>query len=184
MMSKKLTYITSHPKKAEELGWHLEYSVAHRSLELPEVQSLDSSEVVTETVKTAYELVKQPVLVEDISVRFTALGRLPGTFIKYFLSELGVEGLCRLLDGYKSREAVVASYFAFYDGSHLKVFSAEIEGFITKNPKGESGFGTDSIFQPNGSSKTWGQMTKQEQIDTSVRKLALRKLQKYLHGNF
>ena len=164
------------------MSWHLDYPVKHKKLDLPEIQSLDPKEVVTHKVESAYSLLKRPVLVEDITIRFEALGRLPGTFIKQFLSELKVDGLCKLLDGYKTRKVWVEPHFAFFDGKELKVFSATIEGKIAKTPKGDSGFGMDSIFIPIGHAKTWGEMTKEEQIETSVRKVALKKLQKYLRA--
>jgi XTP/dITP diphosphohydrolase len=55
-----------------------------------------------------------------------------------------------------------------------------MRGEISQFPRGENGFGLDSIFVPEGYTKTWGEMTEEEQNQTSVRKLALKKLQEYL----
>lgn len=41
-----------------------------------------------------------PVLVEDTSLGFKALGDLPGPYIKWFLQSLGVNGLVRMVDGF------------------------------------------------------------------------------------
>ncbi|MBU2577946.1 non-canonical purine NTP pyrophosphatase [Patescibacteria group bacterium] len=179
-MKVPIIFITGHPQKAEQLSWHLEYPVTHQSLDLPEIQSLDPVEVVTHKTKAAYKKIKRPVLVEDISVRFTAMGKLPGTLIKWFLHELGDEGLCRLLDGYNSRKAIVEPFFAFYDGKEVKIFTASIEGEIAKAPRGENGFGLDSIFIPKGYVKTWGEMTKEELVPVQVCRIAIKKLQKFL----
>lgn len=180
MAKQEITFITSHPKKAEQLAWHLDYPVTHQKFDIPEIQSLDPIEVVTHKALEAFKQSGKPVLVEDVSVRFVALGRLPGTLIKWFIQELGTEGLCNLLDGYTTRTAFVEPYFALCINGEVKVFSTSIEGKIASRPRGESGFGTDSIFIPKGHTKTWGEMTEAEQIETSVRRLALKKLQKYL----
>lgn len=177
----EITFITSHAKKAEQLSWHLDYPVSHQKLDIPEIQSLDPIEVVTHKALEAYSKVDRTVLVEDISIYFTALGKLPGTLIKWFLQELKPEGLCKLLDRYETRKAVVSSCFALCtDGKEVKIFTAEMHGAISEKPRGENGFGTDSIFIPDGYSKTWGEMGGDEQIKTSVRRIALKKLCEYL----
>lgn len=63
----------------------------HEKIELDEIQSLNLDEVVTHKVKQAYEKAEKPVLVEDTSLIFLALGKLPGTFIRFFVQEIGHE---------------------------------------------------------------------------------------------
>lgn len=75
---REITFITSHAKKAEEISWHLGHPVTHHKLDLPEIQSLDPHEVVRIKVEEAYRQLQCPVLVEDFSLRFEALGTLPG----------------------------------------------------------------------------------------------------------
>jgi hypothetical protein len=41
----EITFITSHPKKAAQISWHLGYPVTHHKLDLLEIQSLDPHEV-------------------------------------------------------------------------------------------------------------------------------------------
>src|SRR5688572_11256576 len=94
-----LTFITGNPAKAEQLRRHLEYPVEHQKLDLHEIQSLDLREIVEHKAKDAFRQVGKPVLVEDTSLIFHALGRLPGPLIRWFLEELGNPGLCKLLDG-------------------------------------------------------------------------------------
>ncbi len=179
-MIESITFITSHKQKAEQLSWYLNFPVDHHKVDLVEIQSLDPDMVASHKSLEAYNILQKPVLVEDISICFLALGRLPGTYIKDFLKELGPEGLCKLLNGYNDRRAIVRPTFVLNTGSELKIFSAEMLGKITNEPRGNAGFGTDNIFMPDGSQKTWGEMNEEEQKQTSVRKLALEKLQKYL----
>lgn len=178
--SMAITFITGNPSKAEQLGRHLDYPVGHRKLDLPEIQSLDLREIIKHKVKEAYRQVQAPVLVEDTSLTFNVLGRLPGPLIKWFLVELDNDGLCKLLDGYDNRAAIAEVCFGLYDGSELKIFEGQAKGIIAKTPKGERGFGWDPIFIPDGRAKTWGEMDHEEQKETSMRRIALKKLEAYL----
>jgi len=60
-------------------------------IDLDELQSLDLRVIVEHKVRQAYEKVGGPVLVEDVSLEFLALGRIPGPFIKFFEQEIGLE---------------------------------------------------------------------------------------------
>lgn len=176
----EITYITSNPNKAEQLGWHLGYPIKHQAIDLPEIQSLDVEEVVKEKAQTAYGIINKPVLVEDYSLVFNALGKLPGPLVKWFLQEIGTNGLCKLLDNYTDRSAVATSAAGLYDGKRFHFFKGEISGTISKEPRGKEVFGTDAIFIPEGHQKTWSEMTKDEQIATSIRRKSLKQLEAHL----
>jgi len=175
-----ITFITGNAAKAEQLGRHLNYPVSHKRLDLPEIQSLNLREIVERKAKDAYEIIGSPVLVEDVSLTFHALGKLPGPFIKWFLGELGNGGLCKMLDGQKNRNATAEVWFGLYDGKELKIFNGKVEGKIAARPRGKTDFGWDPIFIPKGSRKTWAEMTPEEQKKTSMRRIALKKLEKFL----
>jgi non-canonical purine NTP pyrophosphatase (RdgB/HAM1 family) len=175
-----LTFITSHPKKADELSRYLNYPVRHHKLDLPEIQSLDPHEVIRTKATEAYSQLQRPILVEDFSLRFEVFGCLPGPLIKWFLAELKPEGLCRLLDNYDTRNATAQTCFAFCDQNGLHIFDGAIEGAIATSVRGEHGYGTDSIFIPAGQSKTWSEMDEQEQTEYSLRRIGLEKLQQFL----
>lgn len=177
---KKITFITGNINKLKQLQHYLDYSMDHKKLDLVEIQSLDPHEIVEAKVKEAYRIVKSPVLVEDVSLTFNALGNLPGPLIKWFLKELNTEGLCQLLNGYSNRKATAYVLYGYYDGKNLKFFDGQWEGTIAKHPKGEYSFGWNPIFIPKGYKKTWAEMTLDEQKDTSMRNIALKKLEKYL----
>jgi non-canonical purine NTP pyrophosphatase (RdgB/HAM1 family) len=178
----QITFITGNPSKAEQLERHLQIPVRHKKLDLPEIQSLDLAEIVAAKAKVAFEHIGQPVLVEDTSLRFGALGKLPGPLIKWFLQELDNDGLCSLLNGYIDRSAIAEVLFGYYDGVHMKLFDGAIAGTIAAEPRGERGFGWDPIFIPNGWNKTWGEMDMEEQKQTSMRRIALKKLEAYIRG--
>lgn len=176
----QLIFITSHPKKAEELSWHLNFPVTHHKLDLPEIQSLDPDEVVRHKAAEAYRRLQCPVLVEDYSIRFAALGKLPGPLIKWFLKELEVTGLCKLLDGYNDRTAYAQTSFGYCDADGVRIFDGVMKGSIATEPRGEALYGMDCLFVPEGQSKTWGEMSKDEQIAWSVRRIGLKKVGEFL----
>lgn len=179
-MIESLTYITGNPGKARLISLYLDFPVIHRPLDLLEIQSLDGAEIIAYKAKEAYKQVGSPVLVEDTSLRFLALGKLPGPLVKWFLDELGTEGLCRLLDGFPDRAAVAEVQVGLYDGQTFRAFSGTRAGSIARAPRGSNGFGWDAIFIPAGYDKTWAEMTDEEARETSMRRVALKKLEDYL----
>lgn len=179
----KLTFITGNAGKAKYLSDYFHLPVDHVKLDLKEIQSVDLKEVVEDKARRAYEVVKSPVLVEDVSLTFKALKALPDPLIKWFLETLGNEGLCRLLDGFNNRDAVAEVEFAICDQSGVHTFSGSMEGAIADNPRGEMGFGWDPVFIPKGYDKTWAEMTDNEKHATSMRKVALEKMSAFLEQN-
>ena len=175
-------FITGNAHKSRELCLHLGIELAHAHADTVEIQSLDLMEVVAHKAKTAFVNLggDTPVLVEDVGLTFAALGRLPGPFCKYFLQELGNDGLCRLLNDYPTRAARATVFFAYYDGHDLTTFTGSCEGEIVDAPRGDAGFGWDPIFIPTGESQTWAEMSAAEQKRTSFRALALAQLQTFL----
>ncbi len=175
-----LTYVTSNLGKAKQVSYYLDFPIIHKNIDLIEIQSLDLATIIEYKAKEAYKRVLSPVLVEDTSLQFLALGKLPGPFIKWFAVELGIDGLCRLLDKSTERTAVASVQFGLYDGQSFQVFSGAREGSIAPTPRGSNGFGWDSIFIPGGYDRTWAEMTDDESRETSMRTIALKKLAVYL----
>lgn len=181
-MIESLIYVTSNPGKARHISQYLDFPVFHKDIDLVEIQELDPEAIIEHKVKEAYRHVQAPVLVEDTSLQFLALGKLPGPFIKWFLAELGTEGLCRLLDESADRSALASVHIGLYDGQTFRVFTGTREGSIALAPRGGNGFGWDPIFIPAGHSRTWGEMSEEENQETSMRTIALKKLEAYLKG--
>lgn len=179
-----LTFITGNAEKATQLGRHLAFDVAHKKLDVPEIQSLDLEEVALDKAKRAYEILSTPVLVEDTALTFTALGSLPGPLIKWFLIALGNDGLTKLLDGYTDRSAKAEVCFVLCDAGGTHLFKGSRSGTIAERPRGEKGFGWDPIFIPEDYEQTWGEMDVEQQRNTSMRREALQKLQTYLEENY
>lgn len=176
----EIAFITSNAEKAAQIKRHIDRPIRHRSLDLQEIQSLDLAEIVEHKAISAFGQVGSPVLVEDTSLCFHALGRLPGPLIKWFLEELDNEGLAALLRQYADRRATARVLFGLYDGNDLHTFAAAFEGTIAESPRGNRGFGWDPIFIPADYEMTWGEMDMEMQDKTSMRKIALLKLNAFL----
>jgi non-canonical purine NTP pyrophosphatase (RdgB/HAM1 family) len=181
-MNKLPIYVTGNLDKLKELKKYLNIDLEHQKLDLDEIQSLNLAEVVEHKAKSAYAIIGKPVLVEDTSLTFNALGKLPGPLIKWFLNELGNKGLCSLLDNYTDRSAIASVMFALYDGSDLQTFYGEKAGSIAQSPRGEKSFGWNPTFIPQGHTKTWGEMNDEEKSASSIRKIALTQLKKHLES--
>jgi non-canonical purine NTP pyrophosphatase (RdgB/HAM1 family) len=150
-MTKHPIFVTGNQDKADYLARTLGMELEHHKLDLDEIQSPDPQVVIEHKVKQAYDILKQPVLVEDTSLSFNALGGLPGTFIKFFVSsEDGLEHLCRMLDGFEDRSAYASAVYGYFDGETLTFFSGRLNGIITDHPRGTGGYGWDPIFEPVG----------------------------------
>lgn len=80
-MSKPITFITGNVKKLEEvtaiLGKEFPRELVSKKVDLPELQG-DMDEISIKKCQEAAKLIQGPVIVEDTSLCFNALGGLPG----------------------------------------------------------------------------------------------------------
>ena len=150
-MSKQPVFITGNQHKADYLAQMLGMPLEHQKVDLDEIQSTSLEEIVRHKVVQAYQLIGRPVLVEDVGLGFTALGGLPGPFVKFFVEAPdGLEKMCRVLDSFTDRSARAECVFGYYDGERLELLRGGIDGTVANHPRGENGFGWDKIFEPNG----------------------------------
>lgn len=183
----KIEYITSNAQKFEEAchilaDWELE----RVDMDLTEVQG-SSEEVIEAKAKEAFNLLKRPLIVEDVSLCCPAIGGLPGPYIKDFLKKIGDRGLCELIHKYADHSVQVKCLAAFIEPGKLPVlFEGVVNGTIVF-PRGETRHGPcgwNPIVQPAGMDKTYGEMTIEEHSRVSMRFLALTKLDAYLVDRF
>lgn len=161
-MPKLPLFITGNQNKADYLSRQLGIQLDHKKVELDEIQSTDLHKIVEHKLRQAYSVCNQPVLVEDVSLVFNALGELPGPYIKWFVEKSGNEACCRMLDGFEDRSAVIRCTFGYFDGATLEFFDSELPGTIAEHPAGENGFGFDQFFIKEGNTITRAEMTQEE----------------------
>jgi non-canonical purine NTP pyrophosphatase (RdgB/HAM1 family) len=175
-----ITFITGNQHKADFLAKWLGHPVAHHKLDLDELQSLNLHEITEHKVRQAYDILKKPVLVEDASLTLLAMGKLPGTFIKWFIQEIGYDGVLRLAHSLPDQTARGNVCYGYYDGINLQFFDGVMHGRIAKEPKGSGGFGFDPIFINDGYTITRGEMSEADYAKTSYRTDAMTKLKEFL----
>ena len=180
---KDFVFITGNQNKANYFAKLIGMPVEHQKADLDEIQSLDLEEIVKHKVRQAYELIKRPVVVEDVALRFDALNRLPGPFIKWFIDEIGLERTCQLLEGKATRKAVAACCYGYFDGKELKLFYSELAGEVSKTPRGDAGFGWNPIFIPEGETLTLGEMDDKTFSRHYLRIKPIEALKEFLHAD-
>jgi len=109
------------------------------------------------------------------------LSGFPGPYAAYVYKTIHNSGILKLMEGVKDRRAVFQSVIAYCDDQTCcepKIFCGESKGRITtveRKEQGKSGFGFDPIFEPDGSKKTFAEMTLEEKNGYSHRANAIRK---------
>jgi non-canonical purine NTP pyrophosphatase (RdgB/HAM1 family) len=177
-----VTFITGNQNKADYLSKYLGYPVDHMKLDLDEIQSIDLNEIVKHKVKQAYELIKKPVIVEDVALEFDALGGLPGPFIKFFVEKVPFEVICSMIGKKLTRKATAKCIFGYYDGKDLELFEGSLGGEIAKTPSGNNGYGWDKIFIPEGYIITRASLDEENDKKTYLKIKPFAKLKEYLES--
>lgn len=162
---KQITFVTGNKKKLEEviqiLGNSFSIPLVSQKIDLPELQG-EPEEVSAEKCKLAAAYVRGPVLVEDTSLCFNALGGLPGVYIKWFLEKTGHDGLNNMLMAYPDKTAYAQCIFSYSTGEpgfKPVTFVGRTDGTIVA-ARGPLDFGWDPVFQPAGYEQTYAEMDK------------------------
>lgn len=108
------------------------------------------------------------------SARYSGVERNPDKNIELVLTKL------KNKTNRNSRFKTIISLII--DGKSVN-FEGVVEGKITEEKRGSNGFGYDPIFQPNGYSSTFGEMSLKEKNKISHRSIAINKMVQYLKEN-
>lgn len=172
-------FVTGRPEKAQEAE-RMGFALERVALDLPEPQSLDPSDVARDKVRTAYDRLRRPVLVEDSGLEVLAWGGFPGALVKWLERSAGLESITRMLDPFPDRAARAVCAIACFDGVTVVAARGGTEGSIAEAPRGSFGFGWDSIFVPEGSRSTYAEMSSDAKDRISHRGRAWKELARKL----
>ena len=175
-----MKFITGNIAKFNEVKEFLP-ELQQLDINLPEIQELDAYTVVTAKLKEAQKHIEKGTefIIEDTSLYIEEMNLLPGTFIKWFLESLGVDGIWNLVKKFDSTKAYAKTIIGYVDrDANIHYFEGIIEGNIVE-PRGV-GFGWNSLFQVKGSMKNFAEMNNQEKKIFSMRAKAVKKLQLFL----
>lgn len=164
-------FVTGRAEKAHEaerLGFRLE----RRDLDLAEPQALDPADIVEAKARDAYARLARPVVVEDSGLAIKAWNGFPGALVKWLEKSAGLEAMARMLDRFPDRSATATCAVAYFDGERVVQGRGEVSGVIAHAPQGKGGFGWDALFIPEGSDRTFAEMSGEEKDRVSHRRRA------------
>ena len=176
-----LYFITGNKNKFAEISSIIP-NLEQMDINLPEIQDVDAKKIIKAKLLNALKYKKFDIIVEDTSLYFDSLNGLPGPLIKWFIKKLGNEGLVNLVKKLGNNKAEAKTIIGYAKSfNEIYFFEGSIKGEIIF-PKGDCGFGWDCIFQPNGYSKSFAQLTQKEKNEISMRGIAINKLKKFIEN--
>lgn len=181
--SDKLILVSSNPNKGIEAERILGVPLLRVSLVLPEIQAATVEEITRYKLETARSKGYGRLIVEDVSLGFDELGNFPGPYVRWLLEAAGGKGLAAIAYALNNRSARAQCCVAYWTGSEGRLFVGETAGEILVQPRGPQRFGWDAWFQPEGSTKTFAEMTDDEKDAVSHRGKAYRKLAEHLRSD-
>lgn len=168
-MENQIHFVTSNKKKLRELSNLLQKQLIQVHLDLNEIQTCDLKVLVEDKLSQAWKRLGCSLLVEDTSLYFNAWGELPGPLVKWFVENLGPHGMYQAFQNFNNQKARAVCCLGYTsDGETLHLFHGEVEGKIVA-PRGLSGFGWDSIFCPEGTQRSFAEMSEEEKGEFSPR---------------
>ncbi len=122
---------------------------------------------------------------DDTGLEVDALGGEPGVYSARYAgepanSERNRQKLLEHLRGIDNRRARFRTVVALIIDGEEMTFEGTVEGKIIDTERGESGFGYDRLFMPDGTNKTFAQMTADEKNAISHRARAMMQMKEYL----
>ncbi len=122
---------------------------------------------------------------DDTGLEIEALNGRPGVFSARYAGEscdfdANIDKVLKEMQGVKNRKACFRTVISLVIEGREKQFEGIVTGMILKERKGESGFGYDPIFKPDGFDITYAEMPLEEKNKISHRAMAVKKLVHFL----
>jgi len=187
-VTQRVVLATANPDKARELAGLLEgFQVVPRPADLPDVE--ETADTLEGNARLKAEAVMaatgELAVADDTGLEVEALGGRPGVYAARYAGPDATyaDNVAKLLDELagvphaerraRFRTVAVAT---FPDRGEI-VAEGAVEGTVVDAPRGEAGFGYDSVFVPDdGDGRTFAEMTQDEKAAVSHRGRALRSL--------
>lgn len=143
----KLTFVTGNPRKiaeAAKIATEFGVTFAHQSLKIDEIQHHDPLEVAKAKARAAYQILKQPVVINDASWQIPALGGFPGAYMHDMVIWFKPQDWLNLIAEYPDKSIIVIEIVVYFDGETITHFQFQQIGRFSNTPKGT---GNNSIEQ-------------------------------------
>ena len=190
----KLVFATNNLNKLSELQDLLPANIELLGLkdigcnqELPETQNTLEGNAM-QKAEFVFEHFGYNCFTDDTGLEVEALNNEPGVYSARYAGKNcnpndNMQKVLQKLVDSNDRNAKFRTVIALIIDGKKSLFEGECEGEITKERKGEKGFGYDSIFLPKGVDTTFAQMTKKQKGAISHRGRATKKLVEFLQKN-
>ena len=183
----QLIFATNNQNKVEEINSAVGNKIeiislkdAGINIDIPEPHAT-LSENASEKSKTIHQLTGKNCFSEDTGLEIDALNGEPGVKSARYagdekIFQKNIDKVLNKLTGIYNRNAKFRTVISLILNEREYFFEGFCNGEIITKQRGENGFGYDSIFKPQGSEKTFAEMTLEEKNIFSHRKKAADKL--------
>ena len=188
---KKLVFATNNKHKLEEVR-----SVLHNQMEILSLHEIGCDADIPETAATlegnallkaryVYENFGYDCFADDTGLEVNALNGEPGVYSARYACEnhdaqLNMEKLLLNMLDKTDRSAQFRTVIALIEDGNTQYFEGIIRGEIIREKKGNTGFGYDPVFVPEGFTKTFAELGADVKNKISHRALAVEQLLNYL----
>ena len=190
-MKRKFVFATNNAHKLEEvtaiLGNRIELlslKDIHCHVDIPETaDTLEGNALLK--AQYIFENYQMDCFADDTGLEVEALNGEPGVYSARYAgdghnAEANILKLLQNMEGIENRKAQFRTAFALIINGKEHLFEGIIKGEIIK--RGNSGFGYDPIFVPEGYSQTFAEMGNELKNKISHRAIATNKLCKFLNS--
>lgn len=190
-MKRKLVFATNNMHKLEEVS-----KIVGDNLEIVSLNDIDCHDDIPETADTleGNALLKARYIKEhygldcfadDTGLEVEALDNAPGVYSARYAgpghdAQANMRKLLRELEGIENRRARFRTVIALLLNDKEYVFDGVINGIITPDKRGDSGFGYDPVFLPDNYTETFAELGDDIKNKISHRALAVHKLAEFL----
>jgi XTP/dITP diphosphohydrolase len=189
----KLVFATNNKHKLQEVR-----DIIGSGVEILSLADINCNEDIPETADTLdgnalikaryiYEKYNVNCFADDTGLEVDVLDGAPGVYSARYAgdghdSEANMRKLLENLTGKNNRDAQFRTVIALIIDGEEKLFNGIVKGRITEEKRGDSGFGYDPIFVPEGYSESFAQMDSSTKNSISHRYRATKQLSDYLEA--
>ena len=191
-MKRKLVFATNNAHKLEEIA-----AILGDKVELLSLNDIDCHTDIPETAETLegnallkssfiYRNYQLDCFADDTGLEVEALNGAPGVYSARYAegeghdAQANMSKLLHELEGKENRKAQFRTAISLILDGKEYLFEGVIKGEIIKEKRGDSGFGYDPIFKPEGYEQTFAELGNETKNKISHRALAVQKLCEFL----
>jgi len=194
-MKKRLVFATNNAHKLEEIR-----AILGNSIEILSLADIHCHADIPETADTlegnarqksryVYEHYGLDCFADDTGLEIESLGGAPGVYSARYAngqghdSQANMNKLLKEMEEKNDRKAQFRTIISLIEKGEERQFEGIVKGQITREKRGESGFGYDPIFQPDGYETTFAELGSDIKNRISHRARAVAALCDYLRKN-